>query len=117
VTAPCPPWCDRDHSGDSDAALYVSHSRQIGRAGDAWVSLAQTSLWPRPMILLSYYSPGGPVAAAPHSNAFLPRDEAAGMAGFLVALGHEDIAALIRQAAEASKTAPATADGTTTHDH
>jgi hypothetical protein len=92
--ATCPPWCEREDE-------HEHHRRLIGHAGDVGVALVlRTGLaGPRkPEVYISHYR-----TLEDSSGVLLPLVEAADMAKLMAALGHEDIAVLITQAADGAR--------------
>lgn len=82
-----PSWCRREDEHD----LHTRHYK----AGDVNVSLTLDSTWDKPRLLLGHYR-----AWEDKSNVWVALSDAEDMAKLMAALGHEDIAALITQAAE-----------------
>jgi hypothetical protein len=92
----CPDWCAREPRIHEDAEPYLSYHRSpVSVAGSAYVYLMDTGLEAEPDHRMTVGSFDGP-PDDPNPSVFLKLDEARRLAGFLTAIGHEDIAAAIR---------------------
>lgn len=81
----CPEWC-------SKAGTHDLHLGRGVRAGDVDVRLVLDDSWDKPRIYLGHYRVPGD-----QSSVMFPLCEAEDMAKLMAHLGHEDIAALIRE--------------------
>jgi hypothetical protein len=88
LTTTCPPWCGKTEPG------HDTHTRHLPRTGEVGVSLILDGTWDRPRLLIGHYR-----TFEDSSSVLLPWREAGDMAKLMAALGHEDIAARITEAA------------------
>lgn len=96
----CPPWCAKTEPG------HDCHTRHY-RAGDVNVSIILDGTWDTPRLLIGHWR-----TAQDRSAVYVALREAGDMAKLMAALGHEDVAALITQAAQACAEGTAAKSGT-----
>lgn len=93
----CPPWCSKVHAADSRP--YVGHHADVGTAGRTAVRL----WWAEPKPGSTFRDDGPEVSVFHGVSQFFVAgsDNVRGLAGVLEALGHGELAALLRLAAGA----------------